>query len=316
MYKYCVCGTFLITLPMCFGDLQKTKNFTYVIMTARFIAVVLMVTISSMRSYHRFQEEGAAQVLSTVKLWETDQFMAVFGNGVFLFAIHHYLPSMISPLEPQRKAPQVIATAFGISYVLILIVSATAMVAWGGEALECSQHPGGHFCQVQPLYNLNFVPLGWFGGSMAIFIASYPSMAIVNIPIAAITTRNTMAQWLGITLSGAENPYTFTNICMTLVVLVPPSVVALITKNVQVVIAYVGGYAGLTTAVLCPLVVLVKCRELLSLDEGELQVLRRPLKSAFGNKKGYTFVCLMYALALILVTKKLFIDPKAPAPHP
>ena len=35
VYRACVVGTFLFTVPLCFADLQKTKIFTYIIMASR-----------------------------------------------------------------------------------------------------------------------------------------------------------------------------------------------------------------------------------------------------------------------------------------
>ena len=58
--------------------------------------------------------------------------------------------------------------------------------------------------RIQPLYNLNFAPLSLGGGAVALFLLAYPAMAIASIPIAAITTRNTMGQWLGITPADPE----------------------------------------------------------------------------------------------------------------
>jgi len=309
VYSCCVVVSFCLTLPLCFANLQKTKSFTQVIMVLRFIAIAIMLAVGSQKAAGRIFQEGGAVVLKQLPMWESQNFMSVFGNAVFLFGIHHYLPSMISPLQPQIKAPRAIATAFLSCYVLILGVCATALVAWGGEIEpKCSDEPGGHFCSVQPLYNLNFAPLPYLGGAIAIFLTSYPAMAIASIPIAAITTRNTMARWLGITLPDPDKPFTFNNIVMTLAVLVPPNIVALITKNVQAVIKYVGGYAGLTVAILCPMVLLVKCRMSLHLSCRDRFHENRPLKSPFGNLCGYIFVTIFYILALVLVTKQLFFS--------
>merc|ERR550534_280625 len=174
-------------------------NFTVAIMVCRFVAIFVMLAIGVMKSVERIQTEGSEAVMAHVPLWAPGNFMAVFGNAIWLFGLHMYLPSMISPLEPQSKAPCVILTAFVSVFVLLVLVCGSALVAWGGETdAKCSAHPGGHFCKIQPLYNLNFVPLDWLGGAVAIFITAYPAMAIASIPIAAITTRNTMARWLGI----------------------------------------------------------------------------------------------------------------------
>merc|ERR1712232_518733 len=130
-------------------------------------------------------------------------------------------------------------------------------------------------------------------------------MAIASIPIAAITTRNTMGRWLGIPAADPNAPYTPSNIGLTLLVLVPPFGVALITTNVQAVIKYVGSYAGLTVAILCPLILLVRMRRALGLER-KTDKIKRPLKSPFANPIGYVTVVIFYCIAFVLVTKKLF----------
>ena len=344
VYTCCVVAVFFITLPLCFKNLQNTKKFTVVIMWCRFLAIAILLTVGVCKSIERLQEEGLEAI--RIPLWRPSGFVAVFGNSVWLCGIHHYLPSMISPLEEQTKAPKVIITAFSSIYLLLrdpwecffctylgtaigipkkqllsrslpgvpkfntrLIISicGTALVAWEEERwTKCSSMPGGHYCKIQPLYNLNFSPLSLAGGAVALFLLAYPTMAIASIPIAAITTRNTMGQWLGVKPADPESPYTFSNVGLTMAVLTPPFTVALITTDVQAVIQYVGGYAGLSVSFLCPMILLIRCRQKLNLKK-EFDV-DRPLKSAFANRIGYTAVTLLYLLALYMVTKRLFFS--------
>lgn len=307
VYTCCVVVVFFITLPLCFQNLQKTKAFTVVIMWCRFVAIIFLLVIGMYKSLKRFQAEGVQQVLEDVPLWKPSGFVAVFSNSIFLFGIHHYLPSMISPLEKQAEAPKVIITAFSSCYLLVLWICSTALVAWGEEtSSHCSSVPGGHYCKIQPLYNLNFSPLSLGAGSVALFLLAYPAMAIASIPIAAITTRNTMGQWLGIKPADPEAPYTFSNIALTLVVLLPPFIVALITTNVQAVIQYVGGYAGLSVSFLCPMILLIQGRFKLNLRRDN--DVDRPLKSPFANRCGYSVVVLLYLFALCMVTRRLFFS--------
>jgi len=306
-YTGSVIGSFLTTLPLCFTNLQKTKKFTVVIMIFRFLAIGIILLVGCFRSAQRFSAEGFTNVVQSIPMWKPEGFVSVFGNAIWMGCLHHYLPSMISPLEPQREAPGVIIKAFSVCYMLMLGICATALVAWHSETnSECSSDPGGHYCKIQPLYNLNFAPLAWGDGVVALFLLAYPAMAIAAIPIAVITTRNTLGQWLGIPPPDPESPYTTSNILLTLSVVVPPFTVALITTDVQAVIQYVGGYAGLSVSFIVPLILLRKCRQALHLDRPHFKGLDRPLKSIFGNRCGYLVVVLAYLFALALVTKKLF----------
>lgn len=304
-YLACVVLTFFVTLPLCFTNLQKTKHFTFVVMCLRFVAVVVLLAVSINRSVQRVKQEGWS-VIEGIPMWRPEGFVAVFGNGVFLCGIHHYLPSMISPLEEQDAAPAIIGGAFLCCFCLIVSVCATALVAWTNEPHQaCSHSPGGHFCQIQPLYNLNFAPLSWAHGAVATFLVAYPSMAIASIPIAVITTRNTMEQWLGIVPPDPNKPYTLSNVSLTLAVLLPPFCVALVTRNVQAVVQYVGGYAGLSVSLLCSTILICYSRRALDLESGPAS-LQRPLKSGFANNWGYSAVLLCYAYALFIVTRRLF----------
>jgi len=306
-YMACVVATFFITLPLCFANLQNTKKFTMVIMCFRFLAIFILLVIGSLKSLQRIQNEGTQAVFKDVPIWNPDGFVAVFGNAVFLCGLHHYLPSMISPLEPQQKAPGVIIVAFSCCYLLLTATCATALTAFNAETHEyCSPDPGGNWCKIQPLYNLNFSPVSFGGGFLALFLLAYPAMAIASIPVAAITTRNTMGTALGIKPPDPEAPYTLSNILLTLSVVVPPFTVALITQDVQAVIQYVGGYAGLSVSFLCPLILLIRCRLALTLDAPEFKDVDRPLKSPFGNLCGYIAVVVVYIFALGMVTRKLF----------
>lgn len=307
VYPFCVVGQFLLTLPLCFTDLQKTKQFTTYIMYLRFTAIGLMVLASSVHVYGRISAEGSTEVLRGIPLWNMNGFVPVFSNAVFLAGLHHYLPSMISPLQPQRQANCVLGTALSLCVVLIFLVCATALVAWGHEPdATCSLVPGGDFCQIQPLYNLNFSPLSWGGGTVGLFLLGYPALAIAAIPIAAITTRNNLAKVLNIPQPSGSNPYTLSNVLLTLGVLAPPSAVALLTQDVQTVIKYVGGYGGLTLSLLCPVVLLIKFRRELHLDK--MDAIERPLKSPFAHPVSYALVLLCYVGALVVVTQKLFFS--------
>jgi hypothetical protein len=239
-------------------------------------------------------------------MWDASAFPVVFGNTVFMFCQHHMLPSMVAPVSPQGEIPRVIFSAFCMIYVFVVAVSVTALVAWSDEEFStCSTTAGGHFCTVQPMYNLNFAPLTWAGGIVGIFIVAYPAMGIANFPVQVITTRNTVHKMLGLKSLDPSRPVEATNVSLLLGVLLPCFGVALVTQNVQVMIKYVGGYAGITIAFLFPILLVAGGRVQL----GELASVERPLKSRFANPFGYTAVFVFYVIALAIITMKLFFLP-------
>jgi len=210
-------------------------------------------------------------------------------------------------VSPQRRIPHVVAIGFVVIYLFHLAICSTALVAWTGEAdFSCSDKVGGHFCLVQQLYNLNFVPLNWAGGVIGIFITMYPSLSIANFPLQVITVRNTLSLLLDLQPTGAgESILARKNVCLLLAVLLPPFAVAMITRDVQGIIKVVGCYAGLTLSFLVPLVLVRVGREKLAeVWGGHVQSARRPLKSPFGTSFGYSLVLCFYVGALALFTRQ------------
>ena len=106
VYTCCVIVVFFITLPLCFKNLQNTKAFTVVIMWCRFLAIAILLLVGIYKCIERLERESLGSILQDVPLWKPSGFVAVFGNSVFLCGIHHYLPSMISPLKEQTQASQ------------------------------------------------------------------------------------------------------------------------------------------------------------------------------------------------------------------
>jgi hypothetical protein len=246
-------------------------------------------------------------VFGAIPTWNAQYSTDVFGNAVFMFCQHHMLPSMVAPVDPQKRFPVVIGVSFLLIYVFSCAVNITALAAWTQEtASTCAAKAGGNFCVVQPMYNLNFAPLDWLGGFVGIFIVAYPAMSTANFPVQAITTRNTLNLLLGWQPLDPAKPFAPKNLGLLLAVLVPPFAVALITTNVQLMIQYVGGYAGLTIGFFFPMAMLIKGREAMGLTGGNDPDNARPLVSSFGNIGGYVLVSVFYISALAIITKRLF----------
>lgn len=302
IYKCCVISVFFLVFPLCLADLQKTKKFTMVIMCLKFFAMFLFILVSTGKTITALQQEGFA-VFDRIPMWNADYSTLVFGNAVFLFCQHHMLPSMTAPVRPQGKIPFVIGAGFLLITLLSWLINFMALVAWTSERMgTCSSQAGGHFCTVQPMYNLNFAPLSWLNGLVGIFIVAYPAMSIANFPVQAITTRNTLSLLLGMEPSYAAAPLAAQNLILLLAVLVPPFGIALLTTDVQNMIQYVGGYAGLTIGFLFPMLLVIygrRMRDMLGADSV-------PLTSCFGNLFGYSVTIGFYVGAIVIVTKKLF----------
>jgi len=309
VYKICLLAAFFLACHLCFGDLQKTKVFTVYIMIARLIAVIFVLMVAIQRSWEVISTQGFKTVAGRIPVWEPSGFGVLFGNCVYLFAFHHILPSLMAPLEHQNQAPCVAASAYGLVWVVIMLLSITALLAFSDQTpgSTCSKKPGGHWCSVQPFYNQNFGPLDWGFGAIGLFILAYPSFAIATIPANAITLRNNLGKFLGAPAPDPNNPWTCSNILLTLAVLTPPFTVAFITHDIQTIVKYVGGYMGITTSYLLPFILIIQGRRVLCLSKQDRKV-QWFLKSPFANTLGYIFVFSFYCASFGLVTKQLFFS--------
>lgn len=298
-----------LVFPLCLGDLQKTKRFTKAIMVLKFIAMFLFIVVAMKKTVAAWQLEGTA-IFNRIPVWNSEYSTLVFGNSVFLFCQHHMLPSMTAPMRPQARIPHVIGAGFVLITAFSCLINFTALVAWTSETMDvCSAKAGGHFCTIQPMYNLNFAPLSWLDGLVGVYIVAYPAMSTANFPVQAITTRNTLSLLLGLEASDPAKPLAAQNLVLLLAVLLPPFAVALVTTDVQTMIQYVGGYAGLTIGFLFPMLLVMYGRGLLNAATSD----SRPLKTCFANPLGYSAVLMFYLGAIALVTQKLFFTP--PASH-
>jgi len=280
-YPCCLILTFLIAFKLCLGDVQKTKTFTMIVMIVRFIAMVLMLSAAFERVVH--EEMDIFDAVSDLPQWNTERFSIVFGNCVYVFSLHHCLPSMIAPLKHQGDSPCVVFIAFAIVVLLMVMLSATAMLAYGTE--------------VQSFYNQNFEHLNWLHGSIGLFILAYPTMAISTMPASAITLRNTLGKLLGALPPDPDAPVSVATMLLTAGVLVPPFGMAYITRDITVILKYTGGYFGLTVSYALPLVLVIYGRRRLSTMTNPASFTWR-LKSPFANWPTYAAVLGFYALSL------------------
>mmetsp|Transcript_70131 Transcript_70131/g.131103 ORF Transcript_70131/g.131103 Transcript_70131/m.131103 type:complete len:531 (-) Transcript_70131:193-1785(-) len=300
LYPLCLMATFLLAFKLCLGDLQKTKKFTVMVMAIRFIAMGIMLvgTASIIGDRGYAQEPGTpeqpdmtlSEAFEELPRWNFGSLGFIFGNSVYVFTLHHALPSMIAPLEHQDDAPKVLISSFLVVVFLMVLLSVSAMLA---------------FQEVQSFYNLNFthtLASIWtvfdIGSAVGLFIVAYPTFAISTIPTNAITLRNTLGRVLHFPPPDPDNNLTPSNLFLTALVLVPPFFVAYVTDSIQVIIKFVGGYFGLTVSFLLPLVLVICGRRRLT-ELTHKSHFAWHLKSPYGNPLVYAVVLIFYVLAIL-----------------
>mmetsp|Transcript_63240 Transcript_63240/g.150837 ORF Transcript_63240/g.150837 Transcript_63240/m.150837 type:complete len:523 (+) Transcript_63240:82-1650(+) len=284
-YRWALLVTFFLAFYLCLGDLQKTKVFTLVVLIVRFVAM-LAILLAACSKFLRDAEYSAAEIedsVASLPRWNSEHFGLVFGNTVYVFTLHHALPSMIAPLETQGDSPCVLLSAFFMVVLIMVVLSLTAMLAFGAD--------------LAPFYNINFSSLSWLHGLVGLFIVAYPTLAISTVPTSAITLRNTLGKLFKVAPPDPEEPLTRSTVMLTASVLLPPFIIAFITRDIRALVSCVGGYFGLTVSYAVPLLLIITGRKKLSGLTNPRTFTWR-LKSSFGHPVVYVMVLIFYFAAL------------------
>ncbi|KAK7111395.1 transmembrane protein 104-like isoform X2 [Littorina saxatilis] len=211
--------------PFVFFNVQKTKYLQIVTTIARWLAFGLMITLTVIKLA---QGKGQGKPL----VGDVSGIPNLFGVCVYSFMCHHSLPSLVTPIRNKSRLNSVL----GGDYVLILVFY--AILSFTGVFT---------FAKVEDLYTLNFQPNEC--GRQAIthvkffeyFLALFPVFTLsTNFPIIAITLRNNLQALL------ARPHYSqFVNrYLIALLGIVPPTIVAIITNQVDFLVGITGSYAG------------------------------------------------------------------------
>eukprot|EP01029_Cantina_marsupialis_P007347 TRINITY_DN181246_c0_g1_i1.p1 TRINITY_DN181246_c0_g1~~TRINITY_DN181246_c0_g1_i1.p1 ORF type:complete len:468 (-),score=108.41 TRINITY_DN181246_c0_g1_i1:242-1645(-) len=245
-----------IAIPFSFGNFQNTKPLQLVTIVVRFASFALMLYCAM---YFIFDDKEGTN-WEHIHKFEFSGLPWMTGNAIFSFMLHHSIPGLVSPIRPSRKIKPAIFVGYIIGVVLYIILCGSAMFAFGDIAdPKCLDH-NSEACKIQDMYNLNFASfhLQW----VAKFLNVYPTMMVAIFPLIAITTRNNIAQLVGVDSSKlGEGGITKQQILFTFIATIPPIVVALCTKNVQAVSSITGGYAGLAIMFVIPAVMVTYARK-------------------------------------------------------
>eukprot|EP00927_Polykrikos_kofoidii_P022723 TRINITY_DN21132_c0_g2_i1.p1 TRINITY_DN21132_c0_g2~~TRINITY_DN21132_c0_g2_i1.p1 ORF type:complete len:500 (+),score=55.46 TRINITY_DN21132_c0_g2_i1:92-1501(+) len=239
----------VVATPICLLDFSKTRPLQIFIGAVRIAAVLSMMAL--MIRYMIIEEDSdRKRQWRDIPLWNSAGLPSLFGNAAFTFMVHHSLPCLVFSLDEQRFAARSIATSYLLAYVVYFFLGFLALFCFtDAHWSQCSNSPS-HPCTIQKLFNTNFSSndLTMIGK----FIVCYPILVISVFPLVAITLRN---NWKALCAVKDVSPATGTDwkhYGFTALTVAPPFVVALISRDVQVVMTYVGGYFGLALMFLIP----------------------------------------------------------------
>ncbi|XP_067671122.1 transmembrane protein 104-like [Haliotis asinina] len=218
---------FILTLgPFVFFNVQKTMILQVITGTARWLAFGIMIVLAVMQlAQHKGQGQPVMANIAGVP--------NLFGVCVYSFMCHHSLPSLITPIKDKSKLFKVLAADY------VLILAFYALLSFTGIYT---------FKSIKDLYTLNFLPDECGNNAVTsiqffqYFLALFPVFTLsTNFPIIAITLRNNL-QTLFL-IPDKDYSKCVRNLFPILAV-VPPTIVAMVTNEVEILVGITGSYAG------------------------------------------------------------------------
>lgn len=290
-YRPIVVGFVLLVSPICLLDFRKTRPLQVVVGILRILAIVFMMVV--MVRYIMTTKEESVPLMDRIPWWNWSGLPSIFGNAAFSFMIHHSLPGLVFPMYKQESAAKVVRSVYLSSYCIYLLQCFLALWAFGDVTLKkCGNTPSDP-CEIQGLFNTNFASADYVWAAK--FIVLYPVGVVSVFPLVAITLRNNLKAVFGVSSSiGLDGKH----VGFTMLTVGPPYIAALITKDVQLVLKYVGCYFGLSLMLLTPTIMVVHSRKAAK-DAG---LGRSALRSPFGRKGGVKTVLAFFAGAIIFST--------------
>ncbi|XP_069685158.1 transmembrane protein 104 homolog [Periplaneta americana] len=278
-------GVFLATLgPFAFFDVQKTKYLQMFSTILRQLAFAIMI-ITAIRDLIVDGPKGHPQAADVMGVPE------LFGACVYSFMCHHSLPALVSPIADKSRLFSSLALDYLLIAMFYLLLSLTGVFA---------------FAQVSDLYTLDFSQR-WQGNKAFIvpryFLALFPVFTLsTSFPIVAITLRNNLKS-LFLT-EGRHYRWCFRKVFFPLMAVIPPVLVAMATKNLEILVGVTGSYAGAGIQYLIPAFLVLNARK------RTLEVIGMGVKNDFESPfkgKGWVIFVVIWAVACIILVSVNFI---------
>jgi len=226
----------VVLVPLTFFDFQKTRYLQICTLVIRNISLFGMIILATI-----YDGEGEGHVPNGA-WFNWIGFPDIFGTAIYAFMCHHSLPSIVTPIENQKKVKFMMLLDNLFVLVTYLLLCWTAIWAFGDVTNQkCDTNPGPP-CMLQKLYTMNFA--SYKIKPIAIFLVLFPVFTLsTNFPLIAITLRNNLMLLI---------PYkkdvlhpTARRIIFALIATIPPLCIAFSTQKVDALVSITGAYAGL-----------------------------------------------------------------------
>lgn len=241
---------FCVSLPLCFFDFQKTKLLQMTTLAIRNVSLYTMIVLSAMKLMKGGRQD------SNVPIANISALPNLFGGAVYSFMCHHSLPGIITPMRDKSHLQRIVAVAFGSVIVVYLLLFVTSGLAFGLDNI------------MDPL-TFNFPPnqYGFLGDCLFLFPVFTLSS---SFPMLSITLRNnldTLIQHVSqkvmhgnsssdTVASTLQSKNGYRRILLTLLAVVPPTILSYIAEHAEVsvdeLVGFTGAFAGCAVMLIIP----------------------------------------------------------------
>eukprot|EP00735_Rhodelphis_limneticus_P011629 TRINITY_DN4754_c0_g1::TRINITY_DN4754_c0_g1_i1::g.21288::m.21288 TRINITY_DN4754_c0_g1::TRINITY_DN4754_c0_g1_i1::g.21288 ORF type:complete len:504 (-),score=68.34,sp/Q8NE00/TM104_HUMAN/40.97/2e-108,Aa_trans/PF01490.13/5.1e-15,Trp_Tyr_perm/PF03222.8/8.8e-05,Trp_Tyr_perm/PF03222.8/3.1e+02,ESAG1/PF03238.8/0.35,Reticulon/PF02453.12/1.2e+03,Reticulon/PF02453.12/0.77 TRINITY_DN4754_c0_g1_i1:585-2096(-) len=229
----------ILLAPFCFFDVQKTKLLQVITTVMRYAAFGTMIGISG---WDVLAGRGRGELCATCV--HAHELPTLFGVLIYAFMCHHSLPGIVSPLEDKGGVYRLLAADFATVLTFYLTLTLFALLDFPEGDLE-------------DLYTANFSDYGI--RAVGLFLALYPAFTLsTNFPIIAITLINNVRALLHRSDGGGTGAGTngvsgvFNRVILPFAAIIPPILLAYVTRNVTLLVSITGSYAGVAIQFVTP----------------------------------------------------------------
>ncbi|RWS30143.1 transmembrane protein 104-like protein, partial [Leptotrombidium deliense] len=303
-YRIYLTLVLLLLGPFAFFNVQKTKYLQIVTGFFRWFSFISMIVLSCIGLS---RGKSAAQP-SAAKFYGIP---SLFGICVYSFMCHHSLPSLLTPIKKKRNLFWLLVSDYGIILIFYCILSFTGVFT---------------FSTVEDMYTLNFAKCS--PGSDVVpkisffeyFLPLFPVFTLsTNFPIIAVTLCNNLKTLFlanestpvdGMTPRISQPPsFLVERILFPLLAVVPPVLVAFSTEDLEVLVGFVGSYAGSAIQYIIPALLLTYSRKILTKLNNENEFIfgaeaeyRQRFQSPFKHNLWPYFVIIWAFICILFVS--------------
>lgn len=293
--------------PFTFFNVQKTKLLQVVTSVFRWLAISLMIGITSARV---IEGKGKGNPIIGGNLHGLPM---LFGCSIYSFMCHHSLPGMITPVNQKRKFLRYLGYAYLVILMFYSFMCVTAILCFDNSKL-------------QDMYTLNFINDETIESSkfhnVKYLFGLFPVVTLgTSFPIISVTLCNNLRSLFELVssrslcnwqLSSSESTRSremrrgcsvafrvFLKYGIPLLTVIPPAMIASYSSNLELLVGFTGSYAGAGIQYITPAFLVICSRRHIMDNFGLNWQMRNQYRSPF-HKPVYIWLTLCWCVICIV----------------